>query len=107
MDSVRQKAAVTRLLLIILLSPLLNQGTWQAYNLARASRHRPIIVHLLAAHPEFSGVRVGVGTGGGGFVLVYGTVPRESQKQELRELVAATRPPVRVVYAVRKADGSW
>lgn len=66
-----------------------------------ARQHLPLVERLLRADHGFSSITVGVGTGGGGCILVVGNVALQGDLHRLQATVAATKPPVEVVYVVR------
>jgi hypothetical protein len=65
-----------------------------------AEDHLPAIRREVQSHPKFENMFLTVGTKGGGFIFVSGTVDTEKDLVELQKLVAAQRPPIRVVYSV-------
>ena len=77
----------------------IRQQRWM--NMARG--HVPIVEALLRADTAYEHVTTGVGTGGGGILLVVGTVPTDADLQRLRTLVDGSRPPVETVFVVRIA----
>lgn len=97
----------TRLLLIILAAIAVLGGVelftgptlvHQLINMHRAKQHLPIVRQKLDAIPEFRQLRLFVYTGSGGALLVGGYLHTETEASQVREIVASTRPPVRVVY---------
>lgn len=66
-----------------------------------AREHVPVVEALLFAGEGFEAMRVGVGTGGGGTLLVVGSVATQDDLQRLRTVVAGSKPPVETVFAVR------
>ncbi len=63
-----------------------------------AKAHLPAIEKVVRQHQEFQDVRIGVGTAEGGCVMVVGRVRTEADLQKLKQVVAATKPPVEVIY---------
>ena len=86
------------LTLFVLFGPTaVRQQRW----MAMARRHVPAVEALLRSDPAFADVTVGVGTGGGGTLLVVGHVAEPRDLERLRTIVAGTAPPVETVYVVR------
>ena len=73
----------------------------QARRMRLAREFLPGITNVMASHPEFRDVTVGVGTGAGGCLLVVGMVETEKQKADLEQVIAGTRPPATVTYAIK------
>jgi hypothetical protein len=95
-------------LLIAVLAYLVFGDTWlgQARRMRAARQHLPQVQSVLVSRPEFHSVGVGVGTGAGGCLLITGKVATGTDLQHLKTSVAATHPPIRVVYAVHVGSGS-
>jgi hypothetical protein len=66
-----------------------------------AREHVPVVEALLAGDATFRGVRVDVGTGGGGTLLVVGSVASAGDLQRLRAVIATSQPPVEAMFVVR------
>jgi hypothetical protein len=66
-----------------------------------AAQHVPLVEARLQGEPRFDRVRVGVGTGGGGTLLVVGRVASKDDLARLRTLVAETKPAVEARFAVQ------
>jgi hypothetical protein len=69
--------------------------------MSMARQHVPVVEALLKADAAFEHVRVGVGSGGGGTLLLDGTVASPADLQRLQVLLAGSKPPVEAVFAVR------
>lgn len=80
---------------------LLYGSTGQMRNMAKARQHIPLVTQAIAPHREFRSVRSGVATGGGGVLVLEGTVSSRDDLDILQRVVSATSPPVKVRYAVR------
>jgi hypothetical protein len=61
----------------------------------------PTVRSAVYSHPEFQDVIVQAWTGAGGGLAVLGTVKTEQERTELQSVIAATKPPVSVSYAVK------
>ncbi|MFH1226978.1 MAG: hypothetical protein V1701_03615 [Planctomycetota bacterium] len=70
----------------------------------RAEKHLPIIKSQLEVNPRFKGIRLVVGTGLNGCIMVTGTVPANKDIIELKNIISKTNPPVIVFYAVYADD---
>lgn len=59
------------------------------------------ITNVVHSDPQFSHVQVGVGTAKVGCFLVVGMVDTRAQLSELQDKIAATKPPLEVVYRLK------
>ena len=59
------------------------------------------ITNVVHSYPQFSHVQVGVGTANVGSFLVVGMVDTRAQLSELQDRIAATKPPLEVVYRLK------
>jgi hypothetical protein len=73
----------------------------QSRRMKLAREYLPEITNIVCSHPEFRNVRVGVGTAKTGCLLVVGTVETHTQLIRLRGVVAASKPPLEVMYRVK------
>ena len=73
----------------------------QTRRMGIAREYLPVITNAVYSCPQFRDARVGVGTGAGGCFLVYGMVDTEAQLSELESVIAATKPPLTVLYRLK------
>lgn len=73
----------------------------QGRRMKMARQHLAAITNAVDANPEFCDVRVGVGTGAGGCLLVFGMVETDKNLLDLQRVIAARQPPVTVVYQLK------
>jgi hypothetical protein len=73
----------------------------QARRMKLGREFLPGITNALRAHPEFRYVRVGIGTAKAGCFLVVGAVETHAQLSKLQGVIAATKPPLDVVYRLK------
>ena len=102
---------IPSVLVISILAPILvAMGCWiifgetsisQSYHMKLAREFLPVITPAVDSHKEFHDVRVQVWTGAGGGLIAVGTVETEQQRSELRNIIAATKPPVVVSYMIK------
>lgn len=78
----------------------------QARRMKLGREFLPGITNVVHSHPEFRDVRVGVGTAKTGCFLVVGVVETQVQLAELQSVIAATKPPLEVVYRLKVLDDS-
>jgi hypothetical protein len=77
----------------------------QARRMRIAREFLPVITSAVHSHQEFHDVTTGVGTGAGGCLVIYGVVESERRRTELQNIIAATKPPVTVTYAIKVLAG--
>jgi len=73
----------------------------QAGRIKLAVECSPTINSAVHSHPEFSSVIIQPWTGAGGCLSVVGRVETEKQRADLQDIIAATKPPVKVVYNIK------
>ena len=75
-------------------------GGRQRANMARARAHIPAVRAAVAEDPRFSGLRFNEYTAHNGSLQVSGAVAGMDDLADLKKIVAATSPPVQVVWTV-------
>jgi hypothetical protein len=73
----------------------------QARRMKLGREYLPAITNFVYSHPEFRDVRVGVGTAKTGCFLAVGMVDNPEQLSKLQDVIAGTKPPLEVLYAVK------
>ncbi|HWQ93728.1 MAG TPA: hypothetical protein VN673_18845 [Clostridia bacterium] len=73
----------------------------QARRMKLGREYLPGITSVVDSYPEFRDVRVGVGTAKSGCFLAVGIVDTPEQLSKLQAIIAATKPPLEVVYSVK------
>ena len=79
--------------------PYTSEGQRYA-NVEAARRHAVVVAPLVAKDKRFDVVRVSEWWSGQGYLLVSGFVDTEADLQDLKRLIASTRPPVAVAWQV-------
>ena len=95
-------------LAFIAVTPYLPEKIWPQNAVVRRVKlasdfiaaHKPTI----RSEQRFEDVQLAAFKGHGGCLLVYGTVPSETDRSELEQMIHAAQPPVEVMFQVR-ADG--
>ena len=72
----------------------------QMINMSKAEKHNEVLQKLLAQDDRFQDVRLGVGTGSCGSIMVLGKVDNEETVKALKQLISGSNPPVYVEYLV-------
>jgi len=80
--------------------------TWvgQMRHMRMARQHLAAVIRAIGADPAFRDIKVGVGTGGDGSILVVGRVSAQSDLDKLEAVIAGTQPPVKVTFSVTVGD---
>ena len=99
---------VTLLLVVIALSAVELSHRWDEYqsstrqlaNMARAREHLPLIRKLVEPDKRFEAVNILEYSGGGGSIMVSGTVKSEQDLRDLTQIVQSPLPPVAVVNSI-------
>jgi hypothetical protein len=73
----------------------------QARRMKLGREFLPAITNLVHSHPEFREIQVAVGTAKTGCFLVAGMVETHAQLSKLQSVIAATKPPLEVVYRLK------
>jgi hypothetical protein len=102
---------IPNVVVVSILAPILvAMGCWiifgntyisQQHHIKIALKFLPTVRSAVYSHPEFQDVIVQAWTGAGGGLAVLGTVKTEHERTELQSVIAATKPPVSVSYAVK------
>jgi hypothetical protein len=72
----------------------------QMENIAAAEQHIQVLQPMLRQDPRFTNIALHSFTGSGGSLMVAGGLFSETDLQDLKKLVEASKPPVTVVYNV-------
>src|SRR6266404_3464340 len=72
----------------------------QMANIAAAERHIPKLLPMLQKDSRFISIKLHSFTGSDGSLMVSGELFSESDLQDLKKIVEASKPPVAVVYNV-------
>ena len=72
----------------------------QGWHMRLAREHGQLLEKTIQSHPEFHGVTFGIGTSHNGCLWVSGSVKNEKDLSDLKNVIAATKPPVFVMYDV-------
>ena len=72
----------------------------QMRNLAKAEEHNKILEKKFATFKEFAEVYVGINTGAGGCIYIYGSVKTKEDLDLLKKSTIETKPDVKVLYCI-------
>jgi len=61
----------------------------------------PTITNAVGVRPEFHDVRIGISTAKAGCFLVLGQVESHAQLSRLKDVIAATQPPLDVIFNLK------
>lgn len=91
-------------LVFVVVSPYLPEEVWPRNGQIRRVKLATefIAAHASAIHadPRFSDVQVAPFQGRGGCIFVYGSVPSETDRRDLKQIINAKIPPVEVWFNV-------
>lgn len=88
------------IVLVLLAAIRLIIGDPQRENMEKARLHAPKVTAVLRADPRFADVQATEFSGLGGSLGIHGYVATEASLQDLKRLVEATYPPVKVAWLV-------
>jgi len=76
-------------------------GPRQLWNMHLARIHADKLRLIIGNDPRFHYLRLGTYSGAGGSLMVSADVENDKTKEELKKIVVASSPPVKVVFVIR------